>query len=531
MKQKTTLILTTLTFLFLSTLETNAQSIELPDFVITGVQSVSIPTMKKNKSDYIPVVSEEFLTPQYDVEEFVLTEYSNPIKMDLEFYDKPHGYNGLLKLGVGSQTLPTGDFYFHESIGQFLFNTHIWGSNIREYIPYAGYNTSGGTVNFNYFINKRSLWFHGLAIDIDATFLREGYNLYGSISPSTERENHFSRFNLSFINRLQRTLNYGLKVSGKNVKLTKDNLKEARYDWDLFLKYDFGFLAAGIDGRITTQEVTEIDDEINRYTYFSTNGFVEFVSSKVFYFKVGAHLSSQGSNTLFSPFAYFTFDIQKQLSLFASYSGESEFLSINDFISQNRYFKIGQIMNVFQRKASNLKGAIKYEYAKSLEIKAGITFEKYNNYLYFEDNAVDAFFDINTIDDVKRNAIFFSIDLDANQYGKLFANLEFQNVTNGDSKKITYTPSFITDISYSYRFLYNLLGRVQFSYYGSSYADIENTVKLPNFINLSFYLRYNLLENLALTATLDNLLNRKNYLFKNYREKPFDMVFGVEYNW
>ncbi|MEN8193006.1 MAG: TonB-dependent receptor [Bacteroidota bacterium] len=527
------LILLILIMFLLFSIETstNAQSIELPDFVITGVQSVSIPTMKKNKSNYIPVISEEFLTPSYDVEDFALTDYSNPIKKELELYDEPHGYNGLVKIGAGSQTLPTGDFYFNKSIGQFLFDTHIWGSNIREYIPNAGYNTSGGKVNFNYFINKRNLPFHGLAINLDAAFYRESYKLYGSISPTQERENNFSNFNLSFLNRLQKTLNYGLKISGKNVRLTKDDVKEGRYDWNGFIRYDFGAIAGGVEGFAANQEVVKNNGLINKYNYFGTNVFVEFVRSNVFFFKVGLHYSKQSSNSLFSPFVHFSFDIKKEVTLFASYSGESKFITVNNFISQNRFYKTGSVDNVFQKTSSDITGAIKYEFNKVFELKGGVAFQKFSNYLYFEDNLVDGIFDVNIQDDVTRAAIFFNLIFDADRLGKFFADIELQNVKASSGKRITYTPSFTTDISYTYRFVHNLLGRLKLSYFNGIYADMANTIQLPNYFNLSFYLRYNLLEELALTATIDNLINKHNYIYKNYREKPFDIIFGIEYNW
>jgi len=360
MKNKILIILITSTWIFFFNTENYSQSIELPDFVITGVQSISIPTMKKNKSDYVPVISEEFLTPKYEAEDFTLTEYSNPIKKQLELYDEPHGYNGLLKLGVGSQTLPTGDFYFNKGIGQFLFDTHIWGLNIGEYIPNAGYNTSGGKVNFNYFINKRTHLFHGLAIGVDATFSREGYKLFGSISPEAERENTFSGFNLSLINRLQKTLNYGFKISGNNSNLTKDDVKETKNNWDGFIRYDFGGIVGGIEGIAITQEVLKTDGIMNSYNYFAVNGFAEFVMSNLFYFKAGAHYSNQNDNSMFSPLVYFSFFMNSELTILASYTGGSDFYTTNNFISKNRYYKAGIVDNVFQRNNSKITGVIKY---------------------------------------------------------------------------------------------------------------------------------------------------------------------------
>lgn len=508
-----------------------AQSIELPDFVITGVQSVSIPTMKKNKSNYIPVISDEFLTPTYDPEDFTLTDYTSPIKKELELYKEPHGYNGLLKVGVGIQTIPIGDFYFNKSIGQFLFDTHIWGLNIREYIPNAGYNTSGGKLNFNYFINKRSLVFHGLSIRLDATFFREGYKLYGSISPYKVRENNFQQFNLSFINRLKRTLNYGFKISGRNVNLTKDDVKENRYDWNLFLKYDFGPFAVGFDGLIITQDVIKNNGVLNKYNYFGGNAFVKFDRSDVFYAKAGVHYSGQGSNSFFSPFGDVSFFITKDISIFASYFGGTEFLTINNFIATNRYYKAADVDNVFQRTSSKISGAIKYEYKRLLEINGGVAFSKLNDYMYFEDNLVDGLFDVNSIDDVDRMVLFFNVTFNTPLYGKLYANVELQDVKNSAGKKLPYTPTFTTNFAYTYTFTSDLLGRAEFKYFTGNYADLENTLKLPGYFDMSIYLRYNIIKPLAITATIGNLFNSYNYVYKNYRERPFDVIFGVEYNW
>lgn len=529
-KNLSIIVVTIISLLFLSK-ENYSQSIELPDFVITGVQSVSIPTMKKNKSEYIPVISDEFLTPTYDPEDFTLTDYTSPIKKELELYKEPHGYNGLLKVGVGTLTLPIGNLYFNKSIGQFLFDTHIWGLNVREYIPNAGYNTSGGKVNFNYFINKRNLMFHGLSIKLDATFAREGYKLYGSISPTAARENNFQKFNLSFINRLKKTLNYGLKISGRNVNLTKDDVKENRYDWNLFLKYDFGLFALGFDGLIISQDVIKLNGILNKYSYFGGNAFVKFDRSDVFYAKAGVHYSGQGPNSFFSPFGDVSFFVTRDVSIFASYYGGTEFLTVNNFIATNRYYKAADVDNVFQRTSLKLSGAIKYEYERLLEINGGVAFSKLNSYLYFEDNLVDGIFDVNLINDVDRVALFFNITFNTPLYGKLYANVEMQDVKNSVGKKLPYTPTFTASFSYTYSFTNDLLSKTEFKYFEGNYANLENTLKLPGYFNMSIYLRYNITQPLAVTATIDNLLNNNNYVYKNYREKPFDVIFGVEYNW
>ena len=39
--------------------ESQSQSIELPDFVITGKESISVPKIQKSVADFIPLLSDD----------------------------------------------------------------------------------------------------------------------------------------------------------------------------------------------------------------------------------------------------------------------------------------------------------------------------------------------------------------------------------------------------------------------------------------------------------------------------------------
>ena len=49
--------------------DNQTQSIELPDFVITGKENISIPKIQKSYPEFIPLLSKDFFTPQYPNEE------------------------------------------------------------------------------------------------------------------------------------------------------------------------------------------------------------------------------------------------------------------------------------------------------------------------------------------------------------------------------------------------------------------------------------------------------------------------------
>ena len=53
--------------------QTKTQSIELPDFVITGVQNISLPKIQKKQPEFIPLLSKDFFNPTFPgVEEIPL---------------------------------------------------------------------------------------------------------------------------------------------------------------------------------------------------------------------------------------------------------------------------------------------------------------------------------------------------------------------------------------------------------------------------------------------------------------------------
>lgn len=65
----------------------------------------------------------------------------------------------------------------------------------------------------------------------------------------------------------------------------------------------------------------------------------------------------------------------------------------------------------------------------------------------------------------------------------------------------------------------------------SAYTNGLNTDKLPAAHNISVALSYKLQDNLLIKLDLQNISNNRNYYFKGYLEKPFDIVAGVEYRW
>ncbi len=528
--KKILLILLILCTGILAQSENKNQSIELPAFVITGVQSVSLPIINKSKSEFVPVVGKGFLTPQYGNEEFALLDNTNPIKKEMDLYSSVQSYSGLLQLGAGLQTLPIGrlDLSFNKS--NFLFNTNIYGSDIREFVPYAGYNTSGAEINLSYFVNHKSSTFPGMTINVDGGFIRDQYNFYGSDIPTFQRENEMFNGKVGFQNRLNKDLLYGASFSGNYLNMKKEGNKENLGRMDGFFEFSLGAFSLGTEGVYKIQQVNSNKFGYSNYNYFAGNAFLHFNSSNIFNFKIGAHYSQQDTNNVFSPIAILSVFVEEGVAVFLSYESNSEIFTIHDFLMENRYYESNQ-QNVFQKNYSKLNIAIKYDFSDIFEVNAGFYSSKFDNYHYYQDIVKENRFTLNTINDVKETSAFFNILVNTKNYGELYADFEFREVKDIDGFKIPYKPLLKGSLSYGYLFGIGLYSKVKASYSNTIYSDILNTNKLPNYINLNLLLKYNLFESLALTCDFQNILNRENYLIKGYQEKPLDIIVGIQYRW
>ena len=90
-------------------------NVELPDFVITGTDIISIGKAQKIEPDYVTTVSEQFLKPVYSPEELGLRELSSPLKEEINMFDSLNYIKGILKFNAGVYTLPIADISLWQS--------------------------------------------------------------------------------------------------------------------------------------------------------------------------------------------------------------------------------------------------------------------------------------------------------------------------------------------------------------------------------------------------------------------------------
>lgn len=511
--------------------KTKSQSIELPAFVITGIQSVSVPIMSKKKSNFVSVVGQNFLMPDYNTENFSLLDNSAPIIKEIKIgATAKTAYTGLLQLGAGLKTMPIGNLYFGLNNSDILFTSHIFGYNTRDYLFNSGYNTSGAKVKANYFVDHKAKHFKGLSVGVESDFVRDQYFYFGTSTPQKSRKNIFFTGKLFLLSQLDSKLQYGIDLGANILNMKLDGLFESVTFGNGFAEYKYSVATVGFRGSYQVQKINNNIFGYSRADYFSTEGYLKFLNSKQFELKLGMNYSQLDTASLLSPAVNFSIFVDKSVTLLISYEGKGNFITLNDLMKENRYFEYG-VSNVFHKTYSSIKVAVKYDFSDIFEVTAGFSSAEHDNFHYFEDVNNDNRFSVVLLDSVKSTVGFLNLIINAKRYGELFANLKLQNIVDIAGNKIPYNPMLLGDISYGYEFNFGLYTKARLNFSRFTYTKLSNSQTIPSYFNLGIILKYSLFDDFVLTCEVQNLLNKEYYLFNGYQEKPFDVIAGAEYRW
>jgi outer membrane receptor protein involved in Fe transport len=324
-------------------------------------------------------------------------------------------------------------------------------------------------------------------------------------------------------------------------------------------RFSFGEFALLVGGSYQFQSVSKKSADVN-YSFINPKGGLEYNPSKNFRIKAGAKYFSYdierllGPNlgtgivkeNLIVPWGTLEFGFNNNLSISVSYDPGVEFKTYNELLEENAYTHINQDLdmdlgtdNDVTNYNHKVRAVLKYGYKKYYELSIGGTYFTADDYSFFNpdfsfDNTPGWWykFHIDRWDDVTGYSIFANALYHLGPFGWFYSDAQYQVVETSFSNidvVIPYKPKFSVSAIYGYDFAFGLSTELKLHYLKDTYADLQNIVKLDDYINLSANLRYSLTESFDFTLHLNNLLNRDNYLWLGYLESPFDFTAGIDF--
>ncbi|GMR25335.1 MAG: hypothetical protein BMS9Abin39_0625 [Ignavibacteria bacterium] len=505
--------------------KTKNPNVELPDFVITGQDVISIKRAVKIKPDFIPIVTEKFVKPVHSPEELGLRQLSDPVKEDLTLIDSTTFSNGSLSAGAGIYILPEAKFNYTYPFKNGILKTDLGGMYQRDYIDNSDrYSFFGGAaIEYSFGVVDKSL--PGTRFLLGGDYNSLAYKLFASNNPGQKRTKNEGNYYLGIKSTAGKVFIFDLQFDNYVTSLVENNFSENLINLNGFARLQLSDVGLGIKTNYQKQFFTT--DSLNNagFNYFFFRPTVSFELFNSVKTEVGYTFTNSGGENFNKIYVAFGLRISQNMVLLGEFSPTAEFVTSGSYLRINDYFNPVKFNNLFYRKSNYFDVAVKYEYERYYQVDAGLRYFKSGNLPFFIASNNSGQFDIATADAENYNT-YLNLSFHFGPYGVLYGSFDYFRVRDNSGNKIPYQPKLKGNITYGYEFKKGLLGEVLVDYYSDRFTDLQNTIKLNSFFDLGIKLTYKLQETFILKLEMYNLLNRDIFLWQGYKEKPFDLMLG-----
>lgn len=504
-------------------------AVELPDFVITGKYQTSVQTAKKLPPDFVSTITEDFLKPSYSPEEMDIKNIQNPIENDLKLLDSLNFLQGKIDVGIGLYSIPIAAFSYAYLFDGGVLEGHLGGEYQRAYIDQSSRYGLNGGAKVQYLLWKNSGFLTNSRMTLNGDYSSKTYKFFGSSTPDEKRSLNSGFINLSIDNYSNENFNYLFKVSDTSLTISEENFSENIFNIQSYTKFIVSHFNLGIDLNYQNQTKTDsIGDGGESFLFIRPK--LELRVSDFAKVAFGFTYENSGNENFTSPYAALGMMLDRNISLFAEYHPQAEFISIGSLLKSNEYFNPQNYNRIFYKKSSAISISLKYEYERYFQVDGGVKYYSSQNNPYFFLSPINKKYELG-FTEAKYFSGFVDFIFHPGPFGTFYGSTEIISLKDTANNFIPFSPSLKINFAYGYDFDFGLTGEINLDYYSSRFTDINNLIQIDDYINLKIKLSYLFEHNLFFTLSFENLLDSKNYRWANYLERPFDVTAGIRYTW
>lgn len=506
------------------------QAIELPDFVITGKQNVDLPPAKKNKPELISTLSKEFLLPTFSPEELPIFIESYPGSGFPKFFGNDIFKSSRIKARIGQYTIPEISLKIFQPFENYLFSANLFGLKNTEYLPYTNGYKFGGSLGHEFYISSASDFLPGTTFKLDAGYVKDLYHFYGAADPTEERETNTGNIRFTLINQYTKWLNYGVMTNGSIFQLIDSGLKETNINGTFFIKPIINDINLNAKLNFTNQKMIKNIVESNT-TFINLSITSDWKILDELLINGGVNYYKYDSGSRILPTVSLQYRLYKGLSSALEFKPNLEFQTTEKFAAINPFVVMNTLNNATTKNNFYASGIIKYEYERYFSITGFGQLYKSDDYPYFSDLLNPGKFDVMLSPKANKTKVGLNFNYLPTAYGYFFGEASYTKTTDGNSMTVPYEPEFSFYAEYGKKFNTGFGASINLAYESGAYTNITNTSKLESTQNLGISIYYELIKNFKITADFQNILNKGNFAWANYKKKPFDILAGIEYRW
>ena len=509
--------------------------IDLPEFVITGNEAITLPEFRKSLIDDSPSLGGLGM-PGPGKRESTRVDLRNAGKDQLGFGDVGDGMNGKVMAGYGSYRSPFLDGWFGKSFGgsDFLFKAGYASSD--GYIPNTdfrrGYlSMSGGT-----YISEESSVLAGARVGAGLGFQGNSYRLYGTSAPTTKRTVNRSSVDLSANSSYGEIFTYKSGLFLRTASVNDFNkTSETALGAELSGNWDFDGLALRGDVALWTDFYDAPSAVNNPYlTQFGLSVRKQLMNDFDVMAGGGAYIG-RGSNSdrvgKVYPKLLVSWFITDRVSAFANYTPHIQRGSLSNLVEESPYvINDADVRNTDVY--TDLALGTELHLATSVTARMVFGYKQMRNNAMYADPLGTGMWIPQYFGSTRVRSVEGELFVDVTRYDHLGATAAVRGSRNSiTGQPVPYLPLAQFSALYEHRFPFGLTLGTAFRIVGKQYTDLIGSQKLPAFTLLDFKAEYEIVRQLRLAFMLNNILDQQQVRWKGYRGIPRSAGLGLSLSW
>ena len=528
MKRVTLILLFGLCSLVSAQSDSKRPALDLQTFVITGREKIELPSAEKLPSPAMEVINEEFLNPSIEsffVESLIV---NSPFEQSLIPIDTLVFYRNKLIAKAGNKYLPSADYSTFTSYKDFTGSFQL----LTEYkVPFVANSWEfliSPKLDISYKIVDPESMFDKNKVDFSSGYESSKYAFYSEANPD-KRQVISYHGGLSIQNSESALWRYKGGFDFRTLKVQTDNYKENCFS--LFASSGFNTSSVEFTPSAKWSLYSDYDSVLTR-----THKSILFLTtptritvSDVLGINASANLALSDSIKKVYPNVELNLKLQSFLSFTAGYARQYKIYDFGGYLENNKFVSFKGVTPSLFDAGSIFKVSFTLESAKVYDLTLGFENGTSDNYLYYVPGTAGRFNAKTLKADVFN--LFADLRVHPSEYGYLISQLKLNSIKDTSGNYIPNNPVFSYYAAYGYVLQEGITLKAGTLFLGKRYTTLDNSESLPYYFSLFCELGYSFSREFLLSAKIDNLLNRKNYLLKGYQDRQMTFELGLAFQW
>lgn len=516
----------------------NAQAlpkIDLPEFVITGIASIDLPSVEKEAAEERAENTELDFSSVIGARDRNTVEFLVEEKQGLGNLTNPM-FSGRILASMGNYFTPKLGLWVSRLNPEYQYIGDVQYHLTRGYAPYT--NSSGGNIGAkgSMLLHTQSPLLDNARLGGNGGYGMETYRFYGSPTPSLTRTTSSIVVGANLSGSASSPVDYDLALGFKNFVVTDSSANATQNRFDMGIESRFPVGSTAVIGRVQFSTVSLSQTQSSSLSYFEMSVGNSPVWWDKFFLQASANLYvTQGMQsqqlTRVYPHVSIGYRLLKETTLFASYRGGVNFTTLDAQIEQSPYLSANANL-LHPDIPVDVTGAVETNWTEYLRTRFSYRHQEIDGYNLLTDVASPGIW--NFFYGGRTTVATFQTDMFAQMYPNSYftVTLAVNSTKNSVTQdRVPYKADLELSASYSYSFPFGLRIEPRVNFVDRRNVDVFNSAKLPDYFLLSVRGEYAVAAPLSIALDLHNVLDRKYELWRGYQAPPFTIAFGLTYKW